>query len=130
MKKNKIPKKLNPNLVYNEDGITLIKGDSLQLLKEIEDNSVDLIFSDPPYFLSNDGISCHSGKMVSVNKGKWDKSTTYSEIEEFNCLWLSECQRILKPNALALNAKAVPILPRPIIPIFLFTTLSIVETVE
>jgi len=48
--------------------------------------------------LSNDGISCRSGKMVSVNKGKWDKIDTYKEIELFNNIWLSECQRILKTN--------------------------------
>lgn len=35
--------------------------------------SVDMIFADPPYFLSNDGITCQGGKMVSVNKGSWDK---------------------------------------------------------
>ena len=53
---------------YKTDTTTLLKGDSLELLKEIEDNSIDLIFADPPYFLSNDGISCKSGKMVSVIK--------------------------------------------------------------
>ena len=83
---------------YNSGDIKLLKGDSLQLLKKIDDNSIDLIFSDPPYFLSNDGISCQSGKMVSVNKGKWDKLDTYKEIELFNKLWLGECQRILKEN--------------------------------
>ena len=83
---------------YNSGDIQLFKGDSIQLLKKIDDNSIDLIFSDPPYFLSNDGISCQSGKMVSVNKGKWDKIDTYKEIELFNKLWLGECQRILKEN--------------------------------
>jgi site-specific DNA-methyltransferase (adenine-specific) len=48
----------------------VILGDSLIELKKIKSNSVDLIFSDPPYFLSNNGISCQNGKMVSVNKGK------------------------------------------------------------
>tara|TARA_Y100000593_G_scaffold56576_1_gene105540 strand:+ start:2533 stop:3294 length:762 start_codon:yes stop_codon:yes gene_type:complete len=76
----------------------ILEGDSLELLKNFDDNSIDLIFSDPPYFLSNDGISCRSGKMVSVNKGKWDKIDTYKEIELFNNIWLSECQRILKTN--------------------------------
>ncbi len=77
---------------------SILEGDSLELLKNFDDNSIDLIFSDPPYFLSNDGISCRSGKMVSVNKGKWDKIDTYKEIELFNNIWLSECQRILKTN--------------------------------
>ena len=83
---------------YKTDTTTLLKGDSLELLKEMEDNSIDLIFADPPYFLSNDGISCKSGKMVSVNKGDWDKIDNYDEIENFNHLWLKESQRILKPN--------------------------------
>jgi site-specific DNA-methyltransferase (adenine-specific) len=48
----------------------LILGDSLIELKKIKDNSIDFIFSDPPYFLSNNGISCKNGKMVSVNKGE------------------------------------------------------------
>tara|TARA_S200000501_G_C20814192_1_gene739772 strand:- start:902 stop:1657 length:756 start_codon:yes stop_codon:yes gene_type:complete len=83
---------------YKSDNIKLFKGDSLKLLKEIDDDSIDLIFSDPPYFLSNDGMTCKSGKMVSVNKGEWDKIDTYTEIEIFNEIWLKECQRILKDN--------------------------------
>lgn len=97
MKKNLL-NNLKSNLIYSERGINLVHGDSLELLKNIEDNSIDLIFADPPYFLSNDGISCHSGKMVSVNKGKWDKNNSYSKIERFNYDWLIECQRILSPN--------------------------------
>jgi len=83
---------------YRTDDIRLLKGDSLELIKDIDDNSIDLIFADPPYFLSNDGISCQSGKMVSVNKGDWDKIDTYDEIENFNNLWLKESQRILKQD--------------------------------
>lgn len=51
----------------------IIIGDSLIELKKIKSKSVDFIFSDPPYFLSNNGISCQGGKMVSVNKGDWDR---------------------------------------------------------
>ncbi len=57
-----------------------------------------MIFADPPYFLSNDGITCHAGKMVSVNKGKWDKSRGPDANHEFNRAWLAACQRVLKPN--------------------------------
>ena len=67
-------------------------------MKNFPENTVDVIFADPPYFLSNDGITCKSGKAVSVNKGKWDKSLGVVENHEFNKIWLSECQRILKPN--------------------------------
>jgi site-specific DNA-methyltransferase (adenine-specific) len=57
-----------------------------------------MIFVDPPYFLSNGGITCHAGKMVSVNKGKWDKSKGIEENHKFNLAWLKECQRVLKPD--------------------------------
>ena len=83
---------------YEDNTTTLFKGDSLKLLKKIDENSVDLIFADPPYFLSNDGITCKNGKMVSVNKAEWDKIDSLKEIETFNSFWLMECQRILKPN--------------------------------
>ena len=52
---------------------TILNGDCMQRLREIEDNSIDAIFADPPYFLSNGGISVQSGKQVCVDKGDWDK---------------------------------------------------------
>ena len=56
---------------YNKlDVAKLYYGESLKILKEIKEKSIDMIFSDPPYFLSNDGITCSGGKMVSVNKGR------------------------------------------------------------
>src|SRR5271163_1483189 len=78
--------------------LRLYHGDSLELLPAIPENSVDLIFADPPYFLSNGGITCHAGKMVSVHKGDWDKSQGPEANHEFNRTWLSACQRVLKPN--------------------------------
>jgi DNA modification methylase len=51
--------------------IKIYQGDCLEILAAIPPDCVDLIFADPPYFLSNDGITCHAGKMVSVGKGKW-----------------------------------------------------------
>lgn len=51
----------------------MIAGDSFKILTKMKPESVDMIFADPPYFLSNDGITCQGGKMVSVNKGSWDK---------------------------------------------------------
>lgn len=73
-----------PKPYYSKNGATLYKGDSLKLLKKIEDESIDLIFADPPYFLSNDGITCKSGKMASVNKGSWDKSNGLTDKYNFN----------------------------------------------
>ena len=51
---------------------TLLHGDTFELLKEF-DHEFDLVFADPPYFLSNDGLTVKNGKVASVNKGKWDK---------------------------------------------------------
>jgi hypothetical protein len=54
--------------------LRIYHGDCLDILEKIPPSSVDLVFADPPYFLSNGGITCHAGKMVSVNKGSWDVS--------------------------------------------------------
>lgn len=83
---------------HDERGFTLIQGDSLALLEQLEAEQFDLIFADPPYFLSNDGVTCQNGRMVSVNKGKWDKSLGVMDNHEFNLRWLEQCQRLLKPN--------------------------------
>jgi site-specific DNA-methyltransferase (adenine-specific) len=76
----------------------LYRGDCRQILARMPDETVDLIFADPPYFLSNGGITCQSGRMVSVNKGHWDRSQGVNQMHEFNVEWLRECQRVLKPN--------------------------------
>jgi site-specific DNA-methyltransferase (adenine-specific) len=79
-------------------GIKIYHGDCLEILPAIPEESIDVIFADPPYFLSNNGITCHAGKMVSVNKGEWDKSRGPELNHEFNRAWLAACQRVLKPN--------------------------------
>lgn len=76
----------------------IIHGDSLEILPNIGSNFVDMIFADPPYFLSNGGMTCKSGKAVSVNKGNWDKSNGIEADHKFNLNWLSECQRVLKKD--------------------------------
>jgi len=73
-------------------------GNCIELMKKIPDNSIDLIITDTPYFLSNNGITCQSGKMVSVNKGDWDKVNSNKEMDSFNQLWLKECRRVLTMN--------------------------------
>ncbi len=70
----------------------------MDLLPQIEDKSIDAVFADPPYFLSNGGISCQSGKVVCVDKGDWDKGGTPEHISEFNKQWLSLCRKKLKDN--------------------------------
>jgi site-specific DNA-methyltransferase (adenine-specific) len=93
------------NRVYRDEphGIFLYQGDCLEVLDAIyakhgDDGCFDMIFADPPYFLSNGGITCHAGKMVKVDKGDWDKSRGPELNHEFNTEWLRRCQRVLKPN--------------------------------
>ena len=83
---------------YETDKFKLILGDSLKELNKLESKSIDMIFADPPYFLSGDGISCSGGKMVSVNKGYWDKKINTSEKHRFNRKWIKQCYKILKDN--------------------------------
>ncbi len=78
--------------------IALFNLDTFSLLPEIPEQTVDLVFTDPPYFLSSGGITCKSGKMVSVNKGSWDTLKSIEDLHAFNIRWIKDCQRILKPN--------------------------------
>ena len=80
----------------NNDFI-LAKGDCFKLLKEF-DFKFDMIFADPPYFLSNGGISLQSGKVVCVDKGEWDKGKTPEEMMTYNMEWLRLCRDKLKDN--------------------------------
>ncbi len=76
----------------------LLHGDCLALLDQLPAKSVDLVFADPPYNLSNGGTTCSSGKRVSVDKGKWDASAGLAADHDFNLAWLRACQRVLKPS--------------------------------
>ena len=60
--------------VYDVEGFRLLQGDALKIMRELPPESFDMIFADPPYFLSNGGFTVHAGKRASVHKGKWDKS--------------------------------------------------------
>lgn len=81
---------------FNKDFI-IAHGDAFQLLKEF-DFKFNMIFADPPYFLSNGGISLQSGRVVCVNKGEWDKGKSPEEMNEFNMEWLKLCRDKLKDN--------------------------------
>lgn len=76
----------------------LYHDDCLKILEEIPENTFDMIFADPPYMLSNGGITCQNGQVVSVNKGKWDKSQGFEQDFEFHKKWLFACKRVLKKN--------------------------------
>ena len=84
---------------YKSSGqdFTILNGDCFELLPQFN-FKFDMIFADPPYFLSNDGISVQSGKIVSVNKGEWDRGGSPEYINEFNLKWLSLCRDKLKEN--------------------------------
>ncbi len=94
----------SPRLVFSSDNpfLRLYHGNCLELLDAIAakypEGRFDAIFADPPYFLSNGGITCHAGKMVKVDKGGWDVSRGPELNHEFNREWLRRCQKVLKPN--------------------------------
>ena len=84
---------------YYSSGKSIIyNNDCLDVLPGISENSIDMIFADPPYMLSNNGMTCQNGKMVKVNKGKWDKSRGFEEDTKFHDEWISLCAKILKPE--------------------------------
>ena len=85
-------------LFFKDENSALYLNDSFEQLPKFPAEYVDVIFADPPYFLSNDGITCKGGKMTSVNKGDWDKAATFDDKHEFNRRWISLCRKILKPN--------------------------------
>lgn len=74
----------------------VVTDDCLNVLRSLPDNSVDFIFADPPYFLSNGGTTCVAGERQSVDKGAWDKSAGVVEDHKFHGRWLKECARVLK----------------------------------
>lgn len=77
---------------------TLIKGDCVETLSKFK-FGFDMVFADPPYFLSSGGISYQSGKVTCVDKGEWDKPTTQDEMDAFNLKWLSACRDHMKEDA-------------------------------
>ena len=86
-----------PYYKSSDSRFTLLQGDCIELLNSFE-FKFDMIFADPPYHLSNGGISVQSGRMVSVNKGTWDKSKGFEEDYKFDRTWLEACRNKLKAN--------------------------------
>lgn len=83
---------------YHKDKMILVYADTFTFLEKMKPESMDMIFADPPYFLSNDGFSNSGGKVVSVNKGEWDKVLSFEDKHEFNRKWIRLAKNILKPN--------------------------------
>ncbi|MCX6020850.1 MAG: site-specific DNA-methyltransferase, partial [Chloroflexi bacterium] len=80
-----------------DDHSQLYLGDSLALMASLPESSVDCIWTDPPYLLSNDGVTCVGGRRTRVNKGDWDRSHGVEQDFAFHLEWLTACRRLLKP---------------------------------
>ena len=83
---------------FQKDDFKIFHDNCLNILPLLEPNSVDVIFSDPPYRLSNGGITCKAGKVVCVDKGNWDKSQGFDEDYKFTYKWIYLSKKLLKPN--------------------------------
>ncbi len=91
-------KQLSAYFKSKDKSFILLKGDVFELLPQF-DFKFDMIFTDPPYFLSNNGLTIKNGKITSVNKGKWDKSKGFEFISEFNRRWLTLVRDKMKEDA-------------------------------
>jgi len=98
LSKQKVLAKVESQPYFIKDNVVLYHGDAIWLLNQLPENSIDMIFADPPYNLSNGGFSVHAGRMVSVNKGYWDKSKGFEGDYDFHYQWMEACRRILKPH--------------------------------
>lgn len=83
---------------YHKKNITLIHADTFEFLSKFKNESMDMVFADPPYFLSNGGFSNSGGKVVSVNKGDWDKVSSLEEKHAFNREWIRLVKQKLKSD--------------------------------
>lgn len=76
----------NMQAVYTSEYGELFNGDSLELMKEMESNSIDLIFADPPFNIGKEYESQIDDKLDKETYLRWTEN------------WLSECVRLLKPG--------------------------------
>lgn len=89
---------IQPYFISTDKNFYLLQGDMMELLPQFE-HKFDMVFADPPYFLSNNGLSIQNGEIVSVNKGDWDKSHGFDYINDFNRKWLSLVRDKMKEDA-------------------------------
>jgi len=89
-------KSISTKPYFKDNGFELYLDDCRDFLNNLPEESVDMIFADPPYNLSNGGFTCHAGRMVSVNKGSWDESKGLDEDLKFHIEWIRACRRVLK----------------------------------
>lgn len=89
---------IKPYHISKDKNFYLVQGDCIEIMPKIN-HRFDMVFADPPYFLSNDGLSIQNGEIVSVNKGKWDKSKDFDYINKFNRKWLKQVRDLMKEDA-------------------------------
>lgn len=77
----------------------ILQGDCVEVMKNLPDKSIDLIFADPPYNLQlkNELHRPDQSKVDGVFDA-WDKFDSMQEYDNFTTLWLTECRRVLKDN--------------------------------
>ena len=97
-RENKVLSAIKEKPYFSQGNFVLYHSDCLKLLAKLPENSIDMIFADPPYNLSNGGFTCQNGRAVSVNKGKWDKSKGLEKDFQFHLNWIKACRRVLKPD--------------------------------
>ncbi len=84
---------------YGEPGALVYLVDCVELMRVMPAGSVDAVFADPPYRLSNGGVTVKNGRLEPVEKGAWDRSLgSFEKDHEFNVRWLREARRVLKPG--------------------------------
>lgn len=88
----------SPPSPFTVGDASLYIGNCVEIMSQLPEASVRMVFADPPYNLSNDGTSVHAGKRVSVNKGNWDRSRGAKEDFEFHYSWIEACRRVLHPD--------------------------------
>lgn len=89
---------ISPYFKSEDKNFILLLGDVFELLPQF-DFKFDMVFADPPYFLSNNGLTIKNGKITSVNKGDWDKSHGLEFINNFNRKWLGLIRDKMKEDA-------------------------------
>ena len=95
---DKITSSIQDEPYFRDGDFVLYNADCLNILSQLPENSIDMIFADPPYFLSNGSFTCKNGKMVSVKKGDWDLGNGLKKDFEFHLEWIKACKRALKPQ--------------------------------
>lgn len=84
---------MQTNVKVEHSDFLLYNGDCRNVMSALE-KKVDMIFADPPYFLSTGKGTVKIGqRYINFNKGDWDRIRTNSEKDEFNYEWLKNVKK-------------------------------------